>query len=101
MKKVTIQDGIQEVRRSGLGFARPATMNCWRENKKASMANNKNYSNSDMENLIRQKLQELEQLRHNLLHNLRTSSGQAKAYQQMSLEVVEGCREVLQELLEN
>ena len=24
MKKVTIQDGIQEVRRSGLGFARPA-----------------------------------------------------------------------------
>lgn len=64
------------------------------------MANNKNYSNSDMEILIRQKLQELEQLRHNLLHNLRTSSGQAKAYQQMSLEVVEGCQEALREIEE-
>lgn len=53
-----------------------------------------------MENLIRQKLQELGQLRHNLLHSLRASSGQAKAYQQMSLEVVEGCQEALQQVLE-
>ena len=39
-----------------------------------------------MENLIQQKIQELEQLRHNLLQNIRCSDEPARAYQQMSLE---------------
>ena len=53
-----------------------------------------------MENLIQQKIQELEQLRHNLLQNIRCSDEPARAYQQMSLEVVEGCQEVLRKALE-
>ena len=53
-----------------------------------------------MESLIHQKLQELEQIRHNLLQNIRSSEEPARAYQQMSLEVVEGCQEVLREVLE-
>lgn len=53
-----------------------------------------------MEDLIRQKIQELEQLRHNLLQNIRCSDEPARAYQQISLEVVEGCQEVLRKVLE-
>ncbi len=54
-----------------------------------------------MENLIQQKLRELEQIRHNLLQSLRSGSEQVRAYRQMSLEVVEGCQEVLRQILEN
>lgn len=53
-----------------------------------------------MENLIQQKIQELEQLRHNLAQNIRCSDEPAQAYQQMSLEVVEGCQVVLRQVLE-
>ena len=53
-----------------------------------------------MEKLINQKLQELGQLRYNLLQNIRSSEEPARAYQQMSLEVVEGCQEVLQKVAE-
>ena len=53
-----------------------------------------------MENLIRQKLQELDQLRINLLQGLSSNDEPARAYRQMSLEVVEGCKRVLQQTLE-
>lgn len=53
-----------------------------------------------MENLINQKLQELEQLRYNLLQSISSSDGQLRAYRQMSLEVVEACQEALRQVLE-
>ena len=53
-----------------------------------------------MENLIQQKLRELEQVRHNLLQSLRSGDAPARAYKQMSLEAVEGCQEVLRKVLE-
>lgn len=53
-----------------------------------------------MENLIQQKIQELEQIRHNLVQNIRCSDEPARAYQQMILEVVEGCQGVLRQVMD-
>ncbi|MCB0568027.1 MAG: hypothetical protein KDD01_26965 [Phaeodactylibacter sp.] len=53
-----------------------------------------------MESLIHQKLQGLEQIRHNLLQNIRSSEEPARSYQQLSLEVVTGCQEALRQVEE-
>ena len=53
-----------------------------------------------MENLIQQKLRELEQLRINLLQGLRSGGASEHAYRQMSLEVVESCKNILLQILE-
>ncbi|MCB0547878.1 MAG: hypothetical protein KDD19_09830 [Phaeodactylibacter sp.] len=54
-----------------------------------------------MENLIRQKLRELDQLKINLLQGLSSNDEPARAYRQMSLEVVEGCQAVLGQVVED
>lgn len=52
-----------------------------------------------MSQLIESKLQELEQIRQNLLHNAGCSNDLAKAYQDMSIEIVEACQKVLKDVL--
>lgn len=53
-----------------------------------------------MKGLIETKLQKLEQIRRNLLYNASCNDDLGKAYQEMTLEIVEGCEEVLKKVLE-
>ena len=48
---------------------------------------------------IQRKIQELSQIRRNLSYNVTNSEGLAKAYQKVSLEIVEKCEKVVQDVL--
>ena len=52
-----------------------------------------------MSPLLETKIQELEQIRQNLLSNTDCSDGLVKAYQQMAIEIVEACQEALRAVL--
>lgn len=52
-----------------------------------------------MRQKIESKIQELEQIRRNLIYNATCSDDLAKAYQQMAVEIVEACQDVLKDVL--
>ena len=121
--KVTLQDAIKEVRREiqvrkrlypgwiSSGKLNKAVAECqlarmefaleMLEGKKNTPAGKKHNLNGQIGNLIGQKLQELGQFRINLQQNHSNCQEEpARAYRQMSLEVVESCKNILLQILE-